>query len=75
MKKESSFKDYKKHLKDLKKKGIVKNKKDEAKYWKKLLHTFACLKLKHLQMASQVQMHVQVYVLLQKLYFQIHFYY
>ena len=36
MKKESSFKDYKKHLKDLKKKGIVKNKKDEAKYWKKI---------------------------------------
>ena len=35
MKKESSFKDYKKHLKDLKKKGIIKNKKDEAKYWKK----------------------------------------
>jgi hypothetical protein len=37
MRKESSFKDYKKHLKELKKQGIVKGKGDEAKYWKKIV--------------------------------------
>lgn len=65
MKKESSFKDYKKHLKELKKKGIVKIKRMKQNIGKKLLHTFVRLKLKSLQKVDQVQMHEQVYVPLQ----------
>ena len=36
MKKESSFKDYKKHLKELKKKGIVKIKRMKQNIGKKI---------------------------------------
>jgi len=34
------FKNYKKHLKNLKKLEIVKNKNDEIKFWKNLAEVF-----------------------------------
>jgi len=37
---DSEFKNYKKHLKCLKKKGIIKNKNDEIEFWKELAKTF-----------------------------------